>query len=1229
MNRCLILLAIIVNALANDDCIYLANPSSLLHHLCGEGRHHLQAGTRLCLLGNVTYDLNGTSSSFCLVSNVNNITIQSASNDVPATITCSQPAGIGFYNVSGLSIENVNIDQCGGLMPSISWLYPSHNNLFYFPKGQSVTMLFSHSTDITLHSVSICSFYGYGLVVINPYKDLLLNSTTIFNSRNCTTMPQKNCGGTGLVLYFSNYTSNEPALIDIFNASIISNTNSDSKSPLSPLTYPQAINSIASCTSVLFSKGDYQALVSFKNSTWEGCFGSLYNIAIIARDAPIGETHVSFESTDISQNRFEFSKIGVIGCVVTSHEKNSETAEHKKKWSFVMINNSVFHFHDAAIGRQLINNKIFFQVVVESKVKAYVAVALLNIYCRRSHYGYHSAIVLAKVIKNGTHCWKNLLIELKSFTTGLIDWELPLRRVDNYGKLVFVNVANVTIHGNNVFKQITGSVIAAYNSAVYLFGNILFENNHGTSGGAIKLGQDSQLFLLEQTNAIFNSNTAISYGGAIYSYADRSLLLINPLCAIQIVSNKTNVSDINIKLNFINNTAGLAGKAMYVSPSYNCQQLTSPLNTSVLYSAVVHIHDNDTTNQIVSVPVKTQLCSISGEDDIKTSYNFYPGQTLTVGLRSVDLNNVSSYAEVFTTLTQQSKYSHKSLIYDIDVSNQLNAKQRTQVVYSNSCTLLNFQILPIIDSSYETRKLSLRFEVFGYFSSAFIKLVPLNCPLGFVYDNKTKCCTCSSFLKEFNITECNIDKRLVLIPQASWLGLTISGDKSTLKYSPHCPPGYCNDTKSAVNVTHANDICTENRVGVLCGQCSNGYSKALFSSDCHNCRNNIKNVSLLVVSVAGSILYVVLLFFLRFTIDNGTLGGLILWFDVMSLTPSLQLMLSNNIFKYLLYGISFTIFNLEVPVCVWNGLTSAIVKMIEYFCSFYLWLLVGGIVIISRCSTKVSNLTVGSSVQVLVTLMFISFSNLLSISLDILTPARIHQLSTNGNTSTALVWFTDGSVQYGRDPVHVILMCISIAIILCFVVPYILIGLFGFKLFRFRFVAIYLRPFIDAMQGPYKDKQKYWFGLMLIVRSLVHFTAAVLEGKDMILQLLLFTVIVGLYTLGLSIIKPYKNKLLNALELWFCVILLTNLIVSSSCSSSKVIEVITSITISCSAVMCCVILAYHMYIGLNRIRWIRKQMKMKCCTFFKGKRMDEDGSSLPPLIEEDREVSNYYSCAKH
>ena len=1221
-----VLLAIFVvslNSGGSDECIYLTNSTSLIYHLCGEGRSLLQAGTHLCLLGNVSYDLNNANSSFCLVSDVSNITIQSASADVPANITCSKPSGLGFYNSSGLRIENVKIHQCGGIMPSIAELYPSNDKSFYFPKGQLITLLFSHSANVILYNVSINDFYGYGVVYINPYKSLSIVSVNISVSIPCAEKPgiDTNCGGTGLLLYFSNYTTKEQVIANVSNVALEGNINFDTKSNLS---YPKAINTFASCTTVLFSEGSYQASVFFERSFWKGCYGSLYNVAIIARDAPIGKTSVAFESSFFFENDFMYSKVSVIGCSVESrHKRNKNSIKLKEKWSFLSIKKSSFHFSTISGSKMYTSNEhLFFNVTVDSSVEAYVAIALLNIQCRRTNFRYHSSIVFAKVTKNSKNQQKNLMLEIKSLQVGSYQLRIASKIKENsIGKLIFVNVGNVTIYGNSNLEYIRGSVILACNSDIYLHGNISFENNRATNGGAIRLYQSSHLFLLEPTNATFINNTAFSYGGAIYSYADRNLPLSNSLCAIQVDSNKTNASDINIKLNFINNTAGLAGNSMYVSPSYDCQQFKSPFNTSVLYKAISHFGcSNDVSHEIVSIAVTTQLCSINGVDNVKTSYNFYPGQTLTIGLRTVDLNNVSSYAQVLTMLTK--KFTYDQLEFDMDISNQINPKQQTQVVYSNSCTPLNFQILPVIfNNTYEKNEISLRFAVFGYFSAAFVNLKQLNCPLGFVYNSKTKSCTCSSFLKDLGITECKIDDTKVLIPQASWLGLVDAKNQLSLEYSPHCPPGYCRTNNWEINVTHTDDICMSNHAGIMCGQCKVGYSKTLFSSGCHNCNNDIKNISLLAVIVVSSIMYIVLLFCFKFTINKGTIGGLILWYDVISLTPSVELLMTHNsIFRYFLYGISFTIYDLKIPFCVWNGSSTTDVMFFEYICSFYLWLLVIIIIIISRCSTKVSNLTVGSSVQVLVTLMFISFSNLLSISLNILTSARIHQLSPDGSTSSRSVWFTDGSVLYGKDPLHIILMCTSIVVILFFVVPFILVGLFGAKLFRFRLMAMYLRPFIEALHGPYKDKHRYWFGLMLIIRTLVHIISASLDSNKTTLLLLAFTVIIGFYVLGLSLVKPYKIKILNGLEILFGVILLVNLMVSSSASSLSVIEIVASISVSGGGVLCFILLVYHIRIGLNRNRCIRKLLRKKCCNF---QTKEEYYESLPPLIEENREVDKY------
>ena len=170
------------------------------------------------------------------------------------------------------------------------------------------------------------------------------------------------------------------------------------------------------------------------------------------------------------------------------------------------------------------------------------------------------------------------------------------------------------------------------------------------------------------------------------------------------------------------------------------------------------------------------------------------------------------------------------------------------------------------------------------------------------------------------------------------------------------------------------------------------------------------------------------------------------------------------------------------------------------------------------------NLIVGSSVQVLVTLMYISYSDLLSISLQVLTPAHIYYNSTN-NSGTLLVWFSDGSVLYGQNPFHIALVCVSITVLFLFIIPFTLVGLFGVKMIKNRFIARYFRPFIDAIHGPYKDNLRYWFGLRLIVMSLVYIVNVVLQGSNMTLQLVLSLIILGSFAFAESAFLPFKSRI--------------------------------------------------------------------------------------------------------
>ena len=287
--------------------------------------------------------------------------------------------------------------------------------------------------------------------------------------------------------------------------------------------------------------------------------------------------------------------------------------------------------------------------------------------------------------------------------------------------------------------------------------------------------------------------------------------------------------------------------------------------------------------------------------------------------------------------------------------------------------------------------------------------------------------------------------------------------------------------------------------------------------------------------------------------------------------------------------------------------------------------MVAFIVLLSRCSTSIANLIVGSSVQVLVTLMYISYSDLLSTSLIVLTPAHIHYNSTN-SSAELLVWFRDGSVLYGQSPFHIVLLCVSIAVISFFILPFTLIGLFGVKMLRSRFIAKYFRPFIDAIHGPYKENLRYWFGLRLIVMSLVYIVNAVLQGSNMTLQLVLSLIILGSFTLAEGLFLPFKSRILNILDLWFMVLLSFNIHMNLSYSSSEtIISLTTTITIVLSFVTFFIILLYHSYLLMSRFRCTRKCVQylfvnVNCKRIKKiltNSRARSRDNLMPPLREDD------------
>ena len=1240
MNKTMVLellfLLLVSCSTLNLSRIHLLKTSGDLNKYLCDSNHPLLPDTQLLLSPNVNHIL--SSNSFCLVSNISNITLRSTSI-TPAIITCRhynnsyESVGFGFYNVSGLMIENVHITQCGGPMPSNSTLYPN-DTAFYFHEGQSVTLFASYSSHITMFGVNINKYYGFAILLININSNLTLNNINITltsGSAQCSEKVLTSCGGSGLILYFSNFDKRLEELeayvvvnktVIKYNYNFVPYTDINIAAQVHAKE-PKAISAFAAGMTVIFSIGNYSANVLLSHGYWNEDIGGVFDgLAIIFGDAPVGNTSVRVTTSFFIHNVIN-GKIDTfrIGCLVTSSFNDEGT--HHTPWDILTISDSSINdrhntrsyiendFSSFATNTQY--NHSILHIITSTTASINLRIHLDHLDYKQSYIGIRNPFILLESKNN----YKNLQINLESLNLYVICTRLTFKTVVNTGKMVFVNINSVYINGEgNLFEQITGSVIQAYNSDIHLNGTLIFYNNKASYGAAIQLDSSSHLFIHESTNASFINNHASFYGGAIYSHMDRNLPTIKPLCAIQVASQ--NISQLNTTLIFKDNTAQLAGNSIYMFPLYDCQQLyLKNVNSRDIYHKLFHfkVKNNDHCfTEISSVAVSTYRCNINNIANNNDQIEVYPGETITIGLQAYDLNGNPTYAQIFTRLTKFEKHRHHNCSEEIseDITYLLPVTQQIQTVYSNSCTSLHFTIF----SESISVIMYLQFQVLGYIPTTKVKLTSKHCPPGFIYSSETKACVCSSFLKRLGITQCNIDTSTINIPPQSWLG--ILDNRTVIAFTEHCPPGYCLPN-TTINITQSDIMCSGNRMGWLCGQCKEGYSIVLGSTDCHQCSYNSLAISF---SILGGIVYVLFLFILRLTIDLGTLGGFIFWLNII--WSSFEVDIKYIPLQYMMYFLTSIKYQWNASVCITSDLNELGKTAILYFFPLYFWLIVAVIVLSSRCLTRFANIIVGPSVQVLVTLMYISYSDLLFISLQVLKPAHYYFNSTN-SSGKLLVWYRDGSVLYGQNPYHLCLLCLSIAALSFFIIPFTLVGLFGVKILRIGCISKYIRPFIDAIHGPYKDNLRYWFGLRLIVMSLIYIITAIFQGSNMTLQLLLIVFVLVFYTIAQAYFLPYKNKILNVLELWFMVLLLVNFIIYLPYSVSDY-HTSTNIMTTLEIVLCfityCIILLYHGYISMIRLWKCVQYLKITNFIAFKRikKLVKNDNNNLvlePSLRDED------------
>ena len=1175
-----------------------------------------------------------------VMSHMSNIALV-GTHESDVRLTCDDDVGLGFFNVSGLTIANVTIHGCGlsgeGLEDVVGGLKQMVDVWTVVPPQIRVGLFFGHCSDLTLSHVTVNGTRGLGLLAINVVGSSVLREVEFTHNvrESCeasepptypfeaSTKVLAQIGGGAYFLYHdylveSAYDggddSNNTLTIEDCYFAYNADCSFSALTHLNHKYFPEGSSTdlftvgAGGGLSVIYAHSGYSMETSVRGTMF------LRNDARYGAGAYVGTfsdfrypNWVMFESCSFERNGLR-SVTGEDANADFDADADADTnvgfdraycrsggglAILTDLFKLKRLDKPVSHIQNVSVSAY---NTSFLYNEAEIEGGGLFAYSLVNSPHRVNSPHLPDYYSVEWILKSCT--FDHNRARLNAAATF---FQRIYHAVDG---IVVLYLESVTFSKNdankknfdyNVVGEEVSTAVSIKNVLALFGGSSLFANNRVT---ALHVHSTLCIFL-DNLEIVFERNTA-RRGGAMYIEGSSPAFFMRE----------------NVTMAFRENEALLEGGAVYVDNPLLIGGSLQPLDYygCILHSLVPNVSLLDSGSRFEfsgnRAPVGSILFGLTleacpwsldmlpeGQPQLLLPYLYdNHNSTFVFDRRPVGKEQVSTGAARVNVSTPLELVPGETAIVNIDVhdnfNNRIFAVVTSGVRGSHARSELGESGFWYTAEENATVRLyglqnsSIDVSYFTYLNFVGVTSTTnlLLCPAGFEYNNATAACVCAMDIfrdESQQAVSCDDSTISITTTLGYWVGTELdSVDSIELEdlILHECHFDYC-EANSTFRPPDYDAQCRKgsHRTGVLCGACKPNFSVVFGTNECKMCSNYF--LFMIPVFTLAGVLVFLAIAFLEFTVDKGCLNAVLFYSNIVSLY-SFATFPDSDWLRLLLLPAHLLSLELGFSLCFFDGMTALTRAFIQFLFPLYLHLLM---VLFGLLSRRYSLSCYFSPSKTFVTIVLLSYSSLLKTCIEALAGHTVYSIKDGRSVR----WIIDSNQLYFRGW-HAVLGVIALVVIIVYLIALtviILLPPMAYKLLRSG------KPFYDAIYAPFKQRFSCWVGLRLVMRALIIALAKFLvTSVSLVINLVL---LISFLHIQVSV-RPHKSKWLGIVDSYLMVnaIILYGGTLSEFEHASTLAVVYCCIFLVAANLVILAVFAYHIDSRFPKIRekftkWIR------------------------------------------